>query len=38
MVFRATGQAEVDQDLTPDERQARLNAAAIQMLANFPPK
>ncbi len=38
MVFRTTGQAEIDQDMTPDERQARLNAAAVQMLANFPPK
>jgi hypothetical protein len=38
MVYRATAQAEVDQDLTPTERQARLNAGALKMLEKFPPK
>lgn len=38
MVYRAVAQAEVDQDLSPAERQTRINAAAVKMLANFPPK
>ena len=38
MVYRSTAQAEVDQDLSPAERQTRLNAGAIQMLEKFPPK
>ena len=38
MVYRSTAEAEVDQDLSPSERQARLNAGAIRMLEKFPPK
>jgi hypothetical protein len=38
MVYRATASAEVDQDLSPAERQTRLNEGAAKMLANFPPK
>lgn len=38
MVYRSTAQAEVDQDLSPAERQSRLNAGAIKMLEKFPPK
>jgi hypothetical protein len=38
MVYRSTAQAEVDQDLTPTERQTRLNAGALKMLEKFPPK
>jgi hypothetical protein len=38
MVYRSTAQAEVDQDLSPTERQTRLNAGALRMLEKFPPK
>lgn len=38
MVYRATAEAEVDQDLSPAERQTRLNSGAIRMLEKFPPK
>jgi len=38
MVYRATAEAEVNQDLSPAERQTRLNGAAVQMLEKFPPK
>ena len=38
MVYRSTAEAEVDQDLSPTERQTRLNAGAIRMLEKFPPK
>jgi hypothetical protein len=38
MVYRATAQAEVDQDLSPAERQTRLNSGALKMLEKFPPK
>lgn len=38
MVYRSTAEAEVDQDLSPAERQTRLNAGAIKMLEKFPPK
>jgi hypothetical protein len=38
MVYRSTAQAEVDQDLSPAERQTRLNSGAIKMLEKFPPK
>lgn len=38
MVYRSTAEAEVDQDLSPAERQTRLNAGAIRMLEKFPPK
>ena len=38
MVYRSTAQAEVDQDLSPTERQTRLNAGALKMLEKFPPK
>jgi len=38
MVYRSTAQAEIDMDLTPQERQTRVNAAAIKMLEKFPPK
>ena len=38
LVYRATGQAEVDKDLSPQERQIRLNEVVAKMLAGFPPK
>jgi hypothetical protein len=38
MVYRSTAQAEVDQDLSPSERQTRLNSGALKMLEKFPPK
>ena len=38
MVYRSTAQAEVDQDLSPTERQTRLNTGALKMLEKFPPK
>ena len=38
MVYRATAEAEVNQDLSPAERQTRVNEAAVRMLEKFPPK
>lgn len=38
MVYRATAEAEVNQDLSPAERQTRVNEAVVRMLEKFPPK
>ena len=38
LVYRSTAEAEVDQDLSPAERQTRLNSGALKMLEKFPPK
>ena len=37
MVFRTIGQAEIHENVDPEERQQNLNYAVTEMLATFPP-
>ena len=36
-LWRGSGQAEVNQNRTPEQREAKINEAVTQMLAKFPP-
>jgi hypothetical protein len=38
LVWRGTAQAEVDDDVAPEERQARIREAVRKILADFPPR